>query len=891
MSSTRINIRVPYTWDGFSQLEIKRGKRIYLIDVPTGTRKGDILTVNLSGPRTVRDNFHHLGPSSVESPRHDASTKFSTSTSSYSFPKYSTGGSFSSSYSSSTPSKCTPTKTASNVPKSTQFDPEFGEEDENALRELLIQRCLELLKNQQKQKTVKLDQVRNYIKNIVCQEFGAQRYERYKTFVEYFINKRIVDGDEQERQRLRQEVEESKYGISSDGNSGTGTFSKSKGSRNVSSLLAAAASATNSTTSGKSKDAEIELPRLVACVSNCGYWGTPKTKNLCNKCYQNLVTEDAKHITNKEAIQHMLSSLGFNNIDEYRLDLAFKKRFPNEVKGEQTRNELPGVKQWFNTARPLTQFDKAPERGTTACTYISGVTAIRALARKEYAADPAEWADCILRGVTAYHAAARSNTELKGYSHISEALPYVMEVLGNRPSDASKFKVKEKIVLLYKDVNSLDGSLPSECFGSEYVDEIGKKGLIPTLRKILQDSTALVITRPPETWSVTLDQKTSIVRMRDSHRKQQFDFDDVNSFLSWVSVDRAFFASVPSSGIDFNSVSITWFVEKTEDELVLEKGKSKEEKGIKEIKGGKISKNAPEPKNEDSQEFIFLDHPPLASFTSLPVDHDEAWAWCQDGSGSVRGNVHSSGLTGEHNSGWTGSIDAEKDEDGKSNKKQQQHQDEEITRPSTAPTTSATGDIPIEVVSRVYISGYNVAKNKATLLKYGITHILNCTPSQCKSSHLKSDSRFTYGYTRIYRHISNTTTFRGDAANFISDALLLSTRNRVLIYCESGISVSPTIVMAWMMDRKNKTLSSAYSTVIKSKPDACPSDKMFDALLILEKELYDFNTMDKDQRSTDIILNGILNGFNVKREKVLKYVTDYGVENAQRKLLSELMST
>ena len=52
-------------------------------------------------------------------------------------------------------------------------------------------------------------------------------------------------------------------------------------------------------------------------------------------------------------------------MDEYRLDLAFTKRFPHEVRGEQIRNNLPGIKTWFNTARPLTQFDKAPERGTT----------------------------------------------------------------------------------------------------------------------------------------------------------------------------------------------------------------------------------------------------------------------------------------------------------------------------------------------------------------------------------------------------------------------------------------------------------------------------------------------------------------------------------------------
>ena len=61
----------------------------------------------------------------------------------------------------------------------------------------------------------------------------------------------------------------------------------------------------------------------------------------------------------------MLSKLGFNTMDEYRLDLAFTKRFPHEVRGEQIRNNLPGIKTWFNTARPLTQFDKAPERGTT----------------------------------------------------------------------------------------------------------------------------------------------------------------------------------------------------------------------------------------------------------------------------------------------------------------------------------------------------------------------------------------------------------------------------------------------------------------------------------------------------------------------------------------------
>ena len=828
-----------------------------------------------------------------------------------------------------------------NVPSTTsftKFDPEFGEEDENALRELLIQRCLELCRHQQRTNDSRkhkprtaVDQIRTHIKNVVCQEFGPQRYERYKSLVEYFINKCIVDGDKQKEEQRKQHREESKYGTGTATNAGsdTTTYSNSKSSR-----ITILSSEDHNDNNDNNDNNPIELPRLVACVANCGFWGTPKTKNLCNKCFQNLVTMDVKHITKEEATQHMLASLGFNNIDEYRLDLAFSKRFPNEVKGEHTRNTLPGVKQWFNTARPLTQFDKAPERGTTACTYISGVTAIRALTRKEYAADPSEWADCILRGVVAFHAAARSNTQLKGYSHISEALPYVMEVLGYRSSDASTFKTKEKIVLLYNVVNSaLDGRLPSECFGSDYVDEVGKKGLIPTLRKVLEISSALVITRPPETWSVTLDPKTSIVRMRDSHRKQQMDFDDVNSFLSWVAVDRAFFASVPSSGIDFNSVSITWFSKKTEKEIMIEKKEAiekehreareaREARETREAKEARDAREAREAKQEqvmdvhrtskqvgrgDSQEFVFLDRspvahrrvpqsPPLSSSRSLPVSYDlnatnDANNTNDDGWDDTL--FQRSGNDNDHGHGNRSAHGG-----GRVEGKRQQLQQRPSTAPlssstassvsSTASSTASSSEAPIQVEHRVYIGGYNVAKQKSLLLQHGITHVLNCAPSQCRCDHL-NDSRFTYTLIRVFDKKDNTAAFRGTASDFISRALTAKAHNRVLIHCESGISLAPTVAMAWMMDRRNQSLATAYATVLQKKADACPSNNMFDELLSLERIIHGTNTMDSDERSTDIILDGILNGFQVERAKVLQYVKQFGTENAQRKLLFELM--
>ena len=76
-------------------------------------------------------------------------------------------------------------------------------------------------------------------------------------------------------------------------------------------------------------------------------------------------------------------------------------------------------------------------------------------------------------------------------------------LLGYTPSDANRFIVKEKICLLYH-VEVLEGKTPSTVLGNGYVDEVGKRGLIPLLRDVLNKSSALVITRPPETWSVTL---------------------------------------------------------------------------------------------------------------------------------------------------------------------------------------------------------------------------------------------------------------------------------------------------------------------------------------------------------------------------------------------------
>ncbi len=79
---------------------------------------------------------------------------------------------------------------------------------------------------------------------------------------------------------------------------------------------------------------------------------------------------------------------------------------------------------WRTTLHPQTQFDRTPERGPNACTFIAAVAALRCVLRHELP-DAATWADTISRGVTAsLRAGGASHTDLP------ETLPYVLPLLG-----------------------------------------------------------------------------------------------------------------------------------------------------------------------------------------------------------------------------------------------------------------------------------------------------------------------------------------------------------------------------------------------------------------------------------------------------------------------------
>ena len=241
-----IKITVPWNWNGRDQLKVHTNEgQVHMVTVPYGTKCNDIISCTY--------------PKSVVPTRRQLLTSVPTA-----LPASDRNRSYLST--SSTP---TYSSSRSALLSTTPFTPiaeDIALEDENVIKELIIQRCMELCRDQ--------EEVNHHrIKDVICSEFGEQRYEKYKSLVEYFINKSILA-----EKTKQQKLSESKC-------STTTTTATATRSRKLSEY---------------NGGVPIELPRLVACVAGCGFWGTPATKNLCNKCYSTLVKEDFHHITKEE---------------------------------------------------------------------------------------------------------------------------------------------------------------------------------------------------------------------------------------------------------------------------------------------------------------------------------------------------------------------------------------------------------------------------------------------------------------------------------------------------------------------------------------------------------------------------------------------------------------
>ena len=139
-----------------------------------------------------------------------------------------------------------------------------------------------------------------------------------------------------------------------------------------------------------------------------------------------------------------------------------------------------------------------------------------------------------------------------------------------------------------------------------------------------------------------------------------------------------------------------------------------------------------------------------------------------------------------------------------------------------------------KILDRLFLSGDGEATNLKLLKENNITHIVNVATNV--------DNKFESEI--IYKKISvkdnPTEDIRSDfkeTYNFIEQALQ-NENNSVLVHCNKGISRSPSIVIAYLLQKRIfDTYEEAYEYVKSKRPKSCPNEGFIQQLKQVEKEL------------------------------------------------------
>ncbi len=130
------------------------------------------------------------------------------------------------------------------------------------------------------------------------------------------------------------------------------------------------------------------------------------------------------------------------------------------------------------------------------------------------------------------------------------------------------------------------------------------------------------------------------------------------------------------------------------------------------------------------------------------------------------------------------------------------------------------------VLPHLYIGPVYPTTSVETLKNAGITHICNFShnppqfPNEFK--YLQFEHLLNKEYEIIQDHFLETIAFIEEATCVKPDS---STRGKVLVYCELGISRSPSVVIAYLMFALRIKYRPAFYLLKRARPYICPSDK------------------------------------------------------------------
>ncbi|XVE63746.1 hypothetical protein DITRI_Ditri07aG0044900 [Diplodiscus trichospermus] len=160
---------------------------------------------------------------------------------------------------------------------------------------------------------------------------------------------------------------------------------------------------------------------------------------------------------------------------------------------------------------------------------------------------------------------------------------------------------------------------------------------------------------------------------------------------------------------------------------------------------------------------------------------------------------------------------------------------------------AANTEKPSLITSSLFIGGALAARSVYTLQHFGITHILCLCSNEIGQSDSQYPDLFEYkNFSICDNEDSNINSIFEEACDFIDHVEQIG--GRVLVHCFEGKSRSATVVIAYLMLRKNFTLLEAWNALKRVHRRAQPNDGFARILLDLDRKLHGKVSMEWHQR-------------------------------------------
>ncbi|KAL4486035.1 hypothetical protein ABPG72_003969 [Tetrahymena utriculariae] len=152
-----------------------------------------------------------------------------------------------------------------------------------------------------------------------------------------------------------------------------------------------------------------------------------------------------------------------------------------------------------------------------------------------------------------------------------------------------------------------------------------------------------------------------------------------------------------------------------------------------------------------------------------------------------------------------------------------------------------------KIIEGIYVGNYLSAMDQKNLIKENITHIINCSPSDCPNLFEKD---FTYLNINIQDNWkTNLFLVIYIILDFLRNAL--EKNGRVLIHCNQGISRSPSIVIAYLIYTEKINANIALEKLKKKYPYADPNLDFQIQLNEMYKEVVEDDAMQRSRQSSN----------------------------------------